>query len=571
MGVAAELIAVNPWRFSVPDWEQRLRAGASLLPALPLDAAEAGRAAAIYDRLRLPDVPGQPTLGEAGGEWFRELVRAIFGSLDRATGRRMVPGAFVLVPKKNSKTTNAGALMLVALLMNRRPRAQFGLFGPTQEISDLAFQAVAGMIEADPDLRRLFHVQEHLKTIRMRAGPGAGSTLKVTTFDPAVATGGKYAGWLLDEAHLLGRMAKAVRVLGQMRGARTAIPEQFGVIITTQSDERPAGVFEQELAYARGVRDGRIPDGDVLPLLYEFPAAMQGDEEQPWRDPAVWPMVLPNLGRSVDIEVLKSDFAAAREKGAAEERRWASQHLNVEIGVALHAEGWAGAPLWAQAEAAGDLDTLIEASDVCVMGVDGGGLDDLLGVAVIGRDRESRIWRGWVHAWAHQEVFERRREIEPVLRGFERDGDLTVCRDATQDIREVAALAKRLLALGLLPAEHAIGLDPYGVAALVDALAVAGVAEGQMAAIGQGPRLSPAVWGMERKLKDGTFRPCAQPLLAWCVGNARAEQRGNAIYITKQTAGKAKIDPLVALFDAFMLMTRNPEAAGSRRPTLVLM
>uniref|UniRef100_UPI003CCFFFE5 hypothetical protein n=1 Tax=Escherichia coli TaxID=562 RepID=UPI003CCFFFE5 len=38
------------------------------------------------------------------------------------------------------------------------------------------------------------------------------------------------------------------------------------------------------------------------------------------------------------------------------------------------------------------------------------------------------------------------------------------------------------------------------------------------------------------------------PLMAWCVGNARVEPKGNAILITKQASGRGKIDPLMALF-----------------------
>jgi phage terminase large subunit-like protein len=554
--------------FFCSDWADRLARGETPIADLPLDMAEAERAVGVFNKLRLPDVHGQPELREAAGEWMRDIVRAIFGSMETAPGVpevRQVGEVFILVPKKNAKTTSAAAIALTFMLLNRRKNADMLIIGPTQKISDVAFEQAKGMIDADADgyLQKRFHVQDHKKTIRDRV---TNARLMVRTFGMDVLTGAKPIFALIDEVHILGSMPYAADVIRQIRGGMMPFPESVLVMITTQSDHPPAGVFKTELQYARDVRDGRVTDRvRMLPVLYEFPEAMQTADGQPWADSKVWPMVTPNLGRSITIGALEDGFARAKADGPGEVIAWATQHLNVEVGLALHQNRWVGADFWLAASdpSLRDLDALIAASEVAVIGIDGGGADDLLGLGVIGRHRETKQWLHWARAWAHPTVLLRRKEIAPRLQDMERLGELVICKRPTQDLEEVAEIAAKLNAAMLLPDLAAVGLDPAGVAALVDELAGVGISEAQLVAIPQGYRLSSAIWGMERKLMDGTFRHGGQELMAWSVGNARAEQRGNAVLITKETAGKAKIDPLMAAFNAFQLMARNPAATQS--------
>lgn len=570
------------WDLSCLDWEDRIKAGRSLVPDLPLNEKEADRAVAVFNRLRLPDVVGTPTLEEAAGDWFREIVAALFGSL--VGGERLIREIFLLVAKKNAKTTNGAALMLAAQMLNRSPRAEFLLIGPTQAISEIAYNQAVGMILADPELtKNRFRIQDHVKKITYRGA--VTSTLQIRTFDQDVLNGVKPSGGvLIDELHLLGKKAGAARVISQIRGGMVPFPNAFLAFITTQSDMPPAGVFKSELLMARKVRDGVSPSRGLLPVLYEFPKVMmEGDD---WRDPANWPMVTPNAGRSISIPRLIEERARAIEVGEEEFRVWASQHLNVEVGLALHTDRWAGADYW---EACTDrtltLEALIERSEVITIGVDGGGLDDLLGLAVLGREIGTKRWLLWTKAWVFRKALgrapegadekaiaaaikHRKSDVVERLLDFAHDGDLTIVDNVGDDIHELGDVVALVLASGKLPDENAIGLDPYCIGAIVEEMGRRKLdTDKALMAIPQGWKMTGAITTTARQLAGNMLVHAGQPMMAWCVGNAKVEPRGNAISITKQAAGSAKIDPLMALFDAVAVMALNP-MPGSGGPSI---
>jgi phage terminase large subunit-like protein len=480
--------------------------------------------------------------------------------MDPDTRVRHIRENLTLVPKGNSKTTYCAALMLVALLMNLRPRAQFLFVGPTQAISDLAFDQAVGIIELDRELKKRFHVRDHLKEIVDRVNR---AELKVKTFDLDILTGPRPVGVLVDELHLLGKHAATGKVLRQLRGGLEKSTEGFLMMITTQSDEPPAGAFREELMLARAIRDGRY-DGRMLPVLYEYPDDIARAPDL-WQNPANWPMVMPNLGRSLQLESLKKDWDSERIKGDHAIAIWASQHLNIEIGIGLKTDRWRGADHWEKAaDPTLTLAELLRRCDVACIGIDGGGLDDLLGLVVLGREIETRRWLAWGHAWAHRLVLERRKSEVSRLQDFADAGELTIVDDMEDAFGAAADIAAQVDAAGIL---GKVGLDPFAVGAIVDALADLSIeGDERVHGIPQGWQLNGAIKTAEIKLANGTLRHGDQALMAWAVGNAKVEPRGNAITITKAVAGAGKIDPLMALLDAVVLMSRNP--APVRVPTV---
>ena len=548
-------------RFACPDWWQMLLDGRTPMADVPINKAKAAKALAFFNRLRLPDVPGQPPLAEACGEWFRDLLCAFLASEDPETGRRLVWELLCMVPKKNSKTTYVAALGLTALYLEEAPNRQMLLVAPSQNISERCFDQAQGMIRVDPRLDKIFKVQDHLKCITRHK---TGTKLDVKTFDTSIVTGEIPILTIIDELHELGKKNKAAAVMQQIRGG--GITKQRGqvLMITTQSDEPPAGIWRTELDKARAIRDGKGGSTPImLPVLYEFPVDKQLDQDH-WRNPRHWDCILPNLDRSIDRQALVDDYENNGKITKETEQIWASQHLNIEIGVGLGGDGWSGALNWGDCidDAIETLGDLLSRSEVCTVGIDWGGADDLAALYVIGREKSTKRWLGWGQAWARNTVFDRRKSIASRLRDFVQDGDLVIAKSGEEQAMMAAAICREVADSGLLPDTGGIGLDSAGVALLLDALEAEGLTEPQVGAVLQGWKLQTAVSSVPLKLEDRRFLHGGQPIMAWCVGNAKQSLRGSNYVVTKEVSGAGKIDLLMALFNAAMLMFQNPEAAG---------
>lgn len=559
------------WSTSCPDWETRIRDRRSLIPFEPLFPDEAKEAREAFSKLRIVDAPGRPTMEEACLPWVFDFVEAIFGSYDRVSGRQLIRHFFQLVAKKNSKSTVAAGIMLTALMRNWRESGEYYILAPTKEVADNSFFPARDMVRADPKLSAMFHIQEAQRLITHRK---TRAFLKVVAADSDVVSGKKTIGLLVDELWLFGKRANAGSMIREAAGGLSSRPEGFVIYLSTQSDKPPDGVFAQELEEFRSIRDGKIVDPERLGVLYEFPRSMIESGE--YAKPENFYITNPNLGRSVDERYLISERTKADRVGKSALIDFDAKHLNVQVGLAMRADGWAGAQVWQRGIEYGlSLDAILDRCEVVTVGIDGGGLDDLLGVGVIGREKGTKRWLGWAHALISDVGIERRKANIESYDRFERDGDLTKfeyvkpqdgAAGTPENIRFVVDLVKRIQERGLLAQ---VGVDAAGIGAIVDALGEIGITQDAetLDAVRQGIALMGAIKTIETKLADYSFRHGGQPLLAWCAGNLRVVPTPTAMRVARDESGFGKVDPIMALFNAAHLMCLNPDNAVSAYET----
>ena len=556
--LVTELLNEEGLLWQCPDFDDRLTNG-----EFPLDyetyepylnQKRADKFVEIMQRLRIPDIPGQPLM--QGDEYFPlwiELTARIVGGGLQEDGTQLAKEILVSIGKKNGKTTNLVAPFAIAsAMMSPRPNATGILMSRTKELAQTMFAAVAGIIRADPQLSKLFKIQN---TTRVVTFVPNNFNLQVKSMDTGTVTGVKPVFVAIDETWLFDNEA-AQSVMMQLRGAGAAISESQIVHISTHADHVPKGTWKGVLETAKKTRSGEHDIRGFVPLLWETPPSVVSQGIEAVCDPKNWHCGNPNLGRSVDLRWLKSSFKNVLAAGDdIQLRQWLSQHANCEITDQLtgNAEDtWIGAPIWnTHTDSRVDFEWVLENCNRVCMGFDGGGLTDITSLCVLGLGADGEWYVGWKHYVYPQFAANNRRE--GILSDAIRDGLIEVVQPG-EEIQEIAAMVLDLTNQRG-DAFFGLAIDPSRLADEMNTAAAELGVDQYIHGIKQGWGLQSGWITVERKLSTGKLVHGGRDFEQWCANNVRVKA---GLPAKKYSADVGKIDPVIALFMAAILANNPP-------------
>lgn len=249
-------------------------------------------------------------------DWMVFVEFNLFAWVHFETRLRRFRRSYEEVARKNAKSTRIAGRLLYLCFADGEPGAQCYSAATTGDQAREVFDVSRNMALREPEFLQRFGVEVAKHDITCA---GSASTYKPLNAEASTLDGLNIHGAGVDEVHA--HKTRAVwDVLDTATGARA---QALLSAITTAGSNR-AGICYELRDYSIKVLQGVVPDDTWFGIIFTI------DEDDDWRDPAVWRKANPNLGVSVKLDVLEAACRKAMAMPSAV-ANFLTKHLNVWV------------------------------------------------------------------------------------------------------------------------------------------------------------------------------------------------------------------------------------------------
>lgn len=220
---------------------------------------------------------GQPVKLEL---FQKAFISALYGFVDKETGKRQYREAFFFVARKNGKSTLLAGLALYMLIADKEAGAEVYSLASKRDQAKILYEEAHNMIKQSEYLAK--HIRKRKSDLYF--------SKSFSKFMPLSKNSNSLDGLnahlaIIDELHSI-TDRNQYEVVKQSQSARA---QPLLIMITTAGTQR-AGIFDTIYDYAKNLTDGNYTDNTFLPIMYEL------DDREEWTEPSAWQKANPALG-----------------------------------------------------------------------------------------------------------------------------------------------------------------------------------------------------------------------------------------------------------------------------------
>lgn len=472
--------------------------------------------------------------------WQKSLTCALFGIVDRETGRRYFTELFLCVGRKSGKSTWAAAILLYVMVCEGDGQDVYSLASKYDQAS-LIFTEAQNMVEQSPFLRK--RMKKRRTDLYM---PGTRSIFKPLGRNSNGSMDGLNASAaVVDECHALnGVGGREMYSSMKLSMGAVARPEPLLLVTTTAGTVR-SGLFDDLHDLADKTIEGQEIDPHFLPVLYEL-----DDPEKEWDQERSWYKACPSLepqGAIKKLEDMRVKCNRAKSGDPAIRTEFTTKDLNV---ISTSTTAWLSYHECFNDERFSLNDF---AGSWAIGGVDLSQTTDLTAAALI-MHKGGKFYAHMGFWIPSDNVAERvRKDQIPYDTWHVRDdgnGPLVhYCEGNTIDPSDVTAWFVDLVQQHDISVRW-VGYDPYCSRYWTDEMAQHGF---DMVRVRQGHATeSVPLQNMGQLFKAHRIVYNNNPVMLWNLTNAGVEvSRNNTIALKKAGQPRQRIDGVAALMDAF--------------------